>query len=210
MGGACYKIQEKTKYVPVDCDDAIAPPLVSITKHFTDRLLVGGWEAPPSVEVVRELSPENDYACWNTGSTLTCSQVLGWRVFECMIASTETGDCEEIRKMVSALYLPSNFLVLPSEADIRFRKAEESLCTAIDSYDDIRRSTVLSHKWSTRVGQMSQPQTFKITDAVYVSVTILKHYPNLEPLRTATDNTLIWKSTIDHWLRIIEFLSRLD
>ena len=63
MGGACYKLQEKTKYVPVDCDDAIAPTLVSVTKHFTDRLRVGGWEDPPSVEVVRELSPENDYAC---------------------------------------------------------------------------------------------------------------------------------------------------
>ena len=142
MGAACYKLREEDKYVPVDCDDTMAPSVVLIKKHFTNRLLVGKWEDPPSIEVIRKLVPENDYASWHPGTTLACSQLLGWRVFECMIASTDTGDCEEIRKMVSALYLPSNFIVLPVEADTRFRQAEASLCTAIDSYDEIKQ------KWS--------------------------------------------------------------
>ena len=97
MGSACYKLRGKGKYLPVECDDGMAPSLISVTKLSTDRILVGGWEDPPTVKVVRELAPENNYACWHAGAALTCSQVLGWRVFECMLASTETGDSEEIR-----------------------------------------------------------------------------------------------------------------
>ena len=107
-------------------------------------------------------------------------------------------------------YLPSNFLILPVEADQRFRAAELSLSIAIDAYDEIKGATALSDKWSTRSVRFIETLDLNNVDAVYIATTILKHYPTLQPLRTGTGNALLWEARVDNWVRMLEFLSRLD
>ena len=212
MGQACYRRNlNEPDYNEVnidDCNENDRPP--TMVKIKRDKVYVAGWHDVPPVSVVREFAPENDYACWQAGQPLVSSQVLGWRVFECLIASDDLGDCDEVRKMVSALYQPFNFLILPAEADQRFRAAEVSLSTAIDAYDEIRSATSLSDKWSTRSFRFIETLDFKNVDAVYIANTILKHYPTLQILRTVTGDALLWEARIDNWVRMLEFLSRLD
>ena len=211
MGQACFKTKTNEEYDKVDieeCKESGHRP--AVVKIKAERVYVSGWHDVPPVAVVREFAPGNDYALWQAGQPLVSSQVLGWRIFECLIASDNIGDCEQVRKMVSALYLPSNFLILPVEADQRFRTAEVSLSTAIEAYDEIREATSLSDKWSTRSFRFIETIDFKNVDAVYIANTILKHYPTLQPLRTVTGDALLWEARVDNWVRMLEFLSRLD
>lgn len=213
MGAKCYRLgagENQGDYEAVTVADSVTPPLISVVNLVQDRICVGDWYAAPPVEQVRRLVPENDYACWQAGEPLVCSQVLGWRVFEAMLAATGTGESKEVREMVGSLYQPSNFLILPVEADQRFRAAENSLCTAIDAYEQIKDATVLSHKWSSRASHYIEKFDFQCRDAVYVASTILRHYPTLQPLYTVTGDRMMWHATIDQWVRILEFLSRLD